>query len=87
MYYRISTFRHSVSFPFTQEEKRHERLSTSHAVSEQHAGDTGRGQRGQDPGEQGRQRDLGDVACSTGSDLRQDTDLCSEGTNVSEALW
>lgn len=76
-----------MTFPISSRGERGLHLRTSHAVGEQHAGNTGRGQRSQDPGEQGRQRDLGDVACAAGGDLRQDTDLCSEGANVSEALW
>lgn len=62
--------------------KRH----SAHGISKQHASDTGRGQSRQDPGEQGRQRDLGDVTGTARGDLRQHTDLCTEGANVSEAL-
>lgn len=63
------------------------RLSASHAVGEQHAGDAGRGQGRQDPGEEGGQGDLGDVSRAAGGDLRQDADLGAEGANISEALF
>lgn len=45
--------------------KRH----SAHGISEQHASDTGRGQSRQDPGEQGGQRDLGDVTGAARGDL------------------